>query len=69
MAKLPEDRQSPLLDPKNREAVVEIVEVALELEQLYYASHAYVSAPLRHCFFRLRKALEGVWGHDLPELD
>jgi hypothetical protein len=55
-----EDRARLLSMP---DSVVEIVEASLDLEREYYRGEV----PLGPLFYALRKALEGVWGHDLPE--
>lgn len=48
----------------NPEDVLEVVFAALRLERALYSREEY--GPF---LFRLRKSLEGIWGHDLPELD
>lgn len=48
----------------NPENVLEIVFAALRLERALYDQEEH-----GRFLFRLRKSLEGVWGHDLPELD
>lgn len=57
----PDDVSRLLSMPDN---VVEIVEICLRLEKAYYAAEVVLD-PM---FFDLRKSLEGVWGHDLPDV-
>ena len=53
-----------LNNPHNRDEVCEIVAAALALERTLYSRE-----PPTKFIYRLRKALEGIWGHDLPTLD
>jgi len=46
------------------DSVIEIIEASLELEENYYSR----GSPLGLLFYKLRKSLEGVWGHDLPDM-
>lgn len=46
--------------------IVEIVEASLNLEWAYYRGGIAALGPM---FFKLRKSLEGVWGHELPDPD
>jgi hypothetical protein len=45
----------------SREDIENALRAALNLEQKMYAREDTAEA-----LFRLRKALEGIWGHDLP---
>jgi hypothetical protein len=44
--------------------IFDIVVAAIRLEKAWYAEQDLGSK-----FFTLRKALEGIWGHDLPDVD
>lgn len=46
----------------SKEDIEEIIIAALKLEGAMYANK------VTNELFRLRKSLEGVWGHDLPTL-
>jgi hypothetical protein len=58
-----EDKDRLLSMPNS---IMEIVEASLNLEEGYYKGGVAALGPM---FFKLRKSLEGVWGHELPEPD
>ena len=49
-------------------AISDIIEAALNLEAELYENHVLCPVPNQR-LFRLRKALEDVWGHELPVLE
>lgn len=60
-----EDRENFLRgirNPDNREEIEYVVARAISLEQALYRQEK------GEHLFRLRKALEGIWGHELPEV-
>lgn len=44
--------------------LINIISAALAIERKLYAKEE-----LGDSLFRLRKSLEGIWGHDLPEVE
>jgi len=48
----------------------DIILKALKVERIYYGSTGFWSnSDLTNPMYDLRKALEGIWGHDLPDLE
>lgn len=52
-------------NPENFDELVNIVTAALELESILYSKGDW-NYPGGSRLFNLRKALEGLFGHDLP---
>jgi len=50
--------------------LINIITPAIQIERLYYekqnAEEFVEELKKRQLIFKLRKALEGIWGHDLP---
>lgn len=61
-----------LKNPNLEEDLAEIanaLQQAIELKRVMYEDPGEERERVGKCLFSLRKALEGIWGHDLPYLE